>query len=178
MAVINTVVAGSSVTASQLKDFFRQIDDGSIGHAHMQAILEHRNPFGPLAPFNPAKFIGKDWAVAENREVIPENWGPKCTRLVSNLKSGETSVIGEEVLKRFATQPLLGARAFQYYWNNQQDIPEDWKGKLVFFDATILRDPDGSLYSLYLRWHGGRWDWNARWLGRAWDAPCFSASAS
>ena len=41
-----TVVAGSSVTASQLKDFFRQIDDGSINGIHLQAILEHRNPFG------------------------------------------------------------------------------------------------------------------------------------
>ena len=40
-----TVVAGSSVTASQLKDFFRQIDDGSINGIHMQAILEHRNPY-------------------------------------------------------------------------------------------------------------------------------------
>ena len=43
---IKTVVTGSSVTASQLKDFFRQIDDGSINGIHMQAILEHRNPFG------------------------------------------------------------------------------------------------------------------------------------
>ncbi len=41
-----TVVAESSVTASQLKDFFRQIDDGSINGIHVQAILEHRNPFG------------------------------------------------------------------------------------------------------------------------------------
>lgn len=39
-----TVVAGSTVSASQLKDFFRQIDDGSINGQIMQAILEHRNP--------------------------------------------------------------------------------------------------------------------------------------
>ena len=40
-----TVVAGSSVTASQLKELFRQIDDQSLGHAEMQAFIEHRNPF-------------------------------------------------------------------------------------------------------------------------------------
>ena len=45
MADKKTVVAGSSVTASQLKDFFRQIEDGSLGHSHIQAMLEHRNPF-------------------------------------------------------------------------------------------------------------------------------------
>ncbi len=38
-------VVGSSVTANQLKDFFRQIADGSITGVHMQAVLEHRNPF-------------------------------------------------------------------------------------------------------------------------------------
>ena len=41
-----TVVVGSSgVTAPQLKDFFRQIEDGSLGHYQIQAMLEHRNPF-------------------------------------------------------------------------------------------------------------------------------------
>ena len=45
MAVTKTVVAGSTVSASQLKDLFRQIDDGSINGQIMQAILEHRNPF-------------------------------------------------------------------------------------------------------------------------------------
>ncbi len=40
-----TVVAGSTVSASQLKDLFRQIDDGSINGRIMQAVLEHRNPW-------------------------------------------------------------------------------------------------------------------------------------
>ncbi len=39
------VVAGSTVSASQLKDFFRQIEDGSIDAGILQAVLEHRNPF-------------------------------------------------------------------------------------------------------------------------------------
>ncbi len=39
------VVGGSSVSASQLKDFFRQIEDGSLTGYHVQGLLEHRNPF-------------------------------------------------------------------------------------------------------------------------------------
>ncbi len=39
------VVAGSSVTASQLKDLFRQIEDGSLGFDQMQDFLDRRNPF-------------------------------------------------------------------------------------------------------------------------------------
>lgn len=42
---VKTVVAGSTVSAPQLKDLFRQIEDGSINGHIMQAILEHRNPF-------------------------------------------------------------------------------------------------------------------------------------
>lgn len=38
-------VVGSSVTANQLKDFFSQIADGSLNGQHLQALLEHRNPF-------------------------------------------------------------------------------------------------------------------------------------
>ena len=39
------VVEGSTVSASQLKDMFRQIEDGSLNGTHVQAFLEHRNPF-------------------------------------------------------------------------------------------------------------------------------------
>lgn len=46
-----TVVAGSTVSASQLKDLFRQIDDGSINGRIMQAVLEHRNPWGVPTSF-------------------------------------------------------------------------------------------------------------------------------
>jgi hypothetical protein len=40
------VIEGSDkVSASQLKDFFRQIEEGGITGNHIQAILERRNPF-------------------------------------------------------------------------------------------------------------------------------------
>jgi hypothetical protein len=46
MAMKNkVVVGGSSVTAGQLEDLFRQIKDGSLGFDEVQAVLEHRNPW-------------------------------------------------------------------------------------------------------------------------------------
>jgi len=51
MATQKVVVEGSSnVTASQLKDFFRQIEDGSIDGFYMQAILERRVSCGGSKP--------------------------------------------------------------------------------------------------------------------------------
>lgn len=40
------LVEGSTVSAPQLSDLFRQIGDGSINGIHMQAFLDRRNPFG------------------------------------------------------------------------------------------------------------------------------------
>jgi hypothetical protein len=41
------VVSGSEMTTGLLKDFFRQLDDGSLTGDHLRAINEHRNPFLP-----------------------------------------------------------------------------------------------------------------------------------
>jgi hypothetical protein len=40
-----TSVIGTSVSAAQLKDLFRQIDEGSITGTIIQAVLERQNPF-------------------------------------------------------------------------------------------------------------------------------------
>jgi len=45
MGTEKVLVAGSDVTASQLKDLFRQIEDGSVGRCHLQAFLDHQNPW-------------------------------------------------------------------------------------------------------------------------------------
>ena len=54
-----------------------------------------------------------------------------------------------------------------YLLKNSQLIPEEWKGKAVFFWGTIFRDSDGSLYVRYLHWSGASWQWRngCRWLG-------------
>ncbi|MEK7612654.1 MAG: hypothetical protein AAB449_00715 [Patescibacteria group bacterium] len=51
MATQKVVVEGSSgVTASQLKDFFRQIEDGSIDGAYLQSVLDHCTADKPTLP--------------------------------------------------------------------------------------------------------------------------------
>lgn len=45
MATQKVVVEGSSVTASQMKDFFRQVEDGSINRTYLQMFLDHQLEF-------------------------------------------------------------------------------------------------------------------------------------
>lgn len=54
------VVEGSTVSASQLKDFFRQINDGSITGPIVQAVLDRRNPFGAPAEERKVQVVSAD----------------------------------------------------------------------------------------------------------------------
>lgn len=61
MATSKVVVEGSSrVTAAQLKDLFRQIEDGSIDGKGLQAFLEHRTPFPVLTIRGRADIVVKE----------------------------------------------------------------------------------------------------------------------
>ncbi len=40
---------------------------------------------------------------------------------------------------------------------------------------TILRNPNGNRYVLYLYWNDGKWNWNYNWLGNEWNVSNQSA---
>jgi hypothetical protein len=52
---------------------------------------------------------------------------------------------------------------------NPELIPEEWKGKFIFFWGTIYRNSDGSLYVRYLNWNGDQWNWNFNCLDNDWN---------
>lgn len=63
---------------------------------------------------------------------------------------------------------MLNANVLEYLLAHPDLIPEEWKGKAVFFWGTIYRDSDGGLYVRYLYWSGVRWSWVCNWLARDW----------
>lgn len=161
-------------------DFVTKLKNGTISPAEAKRFLRRENPFATAAidAFKPVTFIGRGWSIAEDREDLPADWNPTKTVLISALKHNESRITGDETRKRLADKPLSGVKAFWHYWNNQADIPADWKGKYVFFDATVLQDPDGRRYSLCLCWDGLRWSWLYRWLDNGRDSGYLSACAS
>ena len=153
--------------------------DPIVLKSSLQDLIEGRfNTSSRFPHFNPAAFIGKDWTVAEDREGLPETWDPMQTILISPLRKGESSVTGEKTIERLKGDKPLGVRAFLYFWNHQNEIPEEWKEKLVFFDATVLRRPSGYRFTLYLCWSGDRWRWRYGWLADGRLASALSACAS
>ncbi len=151
-----------------------------------------------INPFDPVAFIGEGWSIWRgppngdglSGEEVQDERSLKLgevdltkIRLETTLKVRETSVAGEEKLKRLIEQGYirLDAKVLQTLWGNQYLIPEAWKqsanGNMIgtFFDGTILRDSDGGRYVLCLCWFGGQWLWYRHWLEGDWGASSPSA---
>lgn len=156
----------------------------TIGQSHNIVRIDRSQPF------NPAAFIGQGWTIwrgpangdgltgqedQDNRSLALTEIDLTKVQLVTMLKPNETSIKGDEKFKRLkrAKHICLDAKAFQTLWENQDRIPEEWKGKYIFFDGTVLRNPDGYRCVLYLYFGGGRWHWNCHWLDNDWysDSP-------
>lgn len=142
-------------------------------------------PIDRTSAFDPVTFIGEGWSIVEEdeRSLAFTEVDLSKINFETTLAEGETSVVGEEKLKRLkeAGHIRLDAKVFQTLWDNRHLIPESWKQKTngnttyIFFDGTILRDPDGRRYVLYLYWQSGEWSWSCSWLGGRWRAYVPSA---
>lgn len=131
-------------------------------------------------PFNPVAFIGEGWSIVEEDERSLLLTEIDLTKIVfkTMLKDAESSVIGEEKLKRLIVSGsiCLDAKVFQTLWENQYLIPENWKktNHFIHFEGTVLRGYCGNRCVLYLFWHDGEWHWSFSWLFGKWNSNYLS----
>lgn len=134
-------------------------------------------------PFDPEKFIGKGWSIwkgladgdgllgltdEDEHSLALTEVDLRKVFLESFLKRGENVISGEENLVRAkaAGHIRLDAKVFQTIWESKHLIPKSWRKKgYVFFDGTVLRNPVGHRYVLYLDLSGGQWHWTSVWQG-------------
>ena len=83
---------------------------------------------------------------------------------------GNKGAFGSELYMELknSKKVLLPAHILDYLVAHSELIPDNWKGKDVFFWGTIYRHSDGDLYVRYLRWNDGRWRWYCDWLDIDW----------
>ena len=79
------------------------------------------------------------------------------------------SIKGTELRKLLEGQPVLNACVLDHLLDHPEQIPEDWKGKDIFFWGTIYRDSDGRQYVRCLCWSGDAWFWRSCRLEGGWD---------
>ncbi len=119
-------------------------------------------------------FAGAEIEFHKKSGVIVFNPSKVNLHLSPNQKDGKT-IQGHKLRKELEKENVLNACVLDYLLANPHLIPEEWKGKFVFFWGTIYRDSDGSLYVRCMYWFGDLWQSNYRWLGNDWDGDDPSA---
>jgi hypothetical protein len=123
-------------------------------------------------------FIPNGWSVEEHKKGGMFKFNPEKISLYLSKKQKKGSIEGNDLRKELANQPVLNANVLDYLLAHPELIPEEWKGKAVFFWGTIYRRSDGRLSVRCLRWNGSEWNWRCCWLGRDFDSGSPAALAS
>lgn len=117
-------------------------------------------------------FVPNGWSVHTHAKDGPFRFDPIKVKLYLPDEQKTGTISGYKLRELLAGRRPFNANLLDWYLQpeNQKFIPEDWKGKAVFFWGTIYRGSNGELYVRYLRWDGRRWNWSRRWLDVVWSA--------
>ncbi|MBI5465973.1 MAG: hypothetical protein HY974_01640 [Candidatus Kerfeldbacteria bacterium] len=116
-------------------------------------------------------FVPEGLSVEQHAQGGQLEWKPDMVGLYLSEKQKNGGFIGGNKLrKELGSRHVLNANVLDYLLANPHLIPEEWKGKYIFFWGTIYRGSGGDLYVRYLYWGGDRWDWDyCYWLDGDWD---------
>ena len=102
--------------------------------------------------------------VEEHKKGGMLKFNPEKIFLYPSEKQKEGSIGGHDLRKELADKPVMNANVLDYLLAHPELIPEEWKGKCIFFWGTIYRDSDDLLCVRCLQWKGCKWWWSYRLL--------------
>lgn len=114
-------------------------------------------------------YVRDGWKVEEHQKGGQFKFDASQINLYLSAAQKKGSIEGNRLRKELADKPALNANVLDYLLANPHLIPEDWKGKYVFFWGTVYRRRGGDLCVRCLFWNDGGWRWSRGWLGRGWD---------
>lgn len=110
-------------------------------------------------------FIPDELEVEEHHKGGQMEWSVGKTLLyLSELQKKGKCIRGYKLHEELRNMHPYNANTLDYLLAHVELIPEEWKGKIIFFWGTIYRGPVGHLYVRYLYWEGGQWRGHYRWL--------------
>jgi len=124
-------------------------------------------------------FCPDGWKVEEHQKAGKLEWNP--AKVILHLDQGQKNgkcLEGNNLRKALKGQPVMNAVVLDWLLAHPELIPEEWKGKYIYFWGTIYRDSVGRLYVRCLYWGDGSWGWRCRWLGDGWGGGSPAAVAA
>ena len=110
-----------------------------------------------------APFCHHGWGIEEHRKDGQIVWDATRVQLHCSGEQKGGRIKGHALREELKNRPVLNANVLDYLLKNPYLIPDDWKGKRVFFWGTIYRNPEGFLYVRSLCWKDGKMDGYWRW---------------
>jgi hypothetical protein len=124
---------------------------------------------------NADPFVPKGCTVEEHQKGGQFKWdATKMTLYLSKEQQDGKWIKGNKLREELRAHNPCNYSAFNanlldYLLKHQHLIPEDWKGKYVFFWGTVYRRPDGTPCVRCLYCGGRVWLWDVDWLGGGWS---------
>jgi|GEM_PF-1102615 len=75
----------------------------------------------------------------------------------------EEGISGWAIYRLTENKPVLNANVLDYLLEHQELIPQNWKGKKVYFWGTTYRLKEGAVFVRCLFWANGKWCSANRW---------------
>jgi hypothetical protein len=160
--------ASAGLTAGQLNAIVKKLggEEGAMRFLQGQLEVVVRKH---LIDLNADPSVPNGWSVVEHRRGGEFEWNPEKVRLhLSPSQRDDEAIGGLKLREELANEPVFNANLMDFLLANPHLIPEEWKGKAIFFWGTVYRDPDGRLVVRYLYWGGSRWRWGGDWLDYVW----------
>jgi hypothetical protein len=114
-------------------------------------------------------FVPDGWKVEEHQKGCQfKRDAYKVSLYLSAQQKDGKWIEGNKLRRELAGKYVYSANVLDYLLANLHLVPEEWKGKYVFFWGTIYCDPVGRPCVRSLFWNNDRWDWSYRWLVIDW----------
>jgi hypothetical protein len=116
-------------------------------------------------------YVPEGWSVLVHRKGGQLEWNPEKVQLYLSPKQEDgRSILGLELREKLENELWiweLNANLLDDLLANPHHIPEEWKGKRIYFWGTIYVGSDGGLYVRYLYDCGEEWTWCPIWVGNS-----------
>jgi len=121
-------------------------------------------------------YVPDGWSVEEHQKGGIFEWNVSQVELylAAGQKNGKELEDGK-LRKELVGKPVLNANILDYLFAHPYLIPEEWKGKTIFFWGTVYREPNGHLRVSCLYWGGEGWRRYNHVLGRDCNENCPAA---
>ncbi|MEK9183328.1 MAG: hypothetical protein AAB849_02355 [Patescibacteria group bacterium] len=112
-----------------------------------------------------------DYAVVE--DVTPSKRQISDLEIVSFLNDDESYINGTVMrVRAVILKANLGLVDAKRLLDNQEEIPVEFRSKVLVFTGTLLRDSGGRLHVACLYWGGGRWCLRFDWIDGGFFGAC------